>query len=119
MPPQKPTGLIRVIKATGYSLAGIKAAFKHETAFRQELCVIVLLFPLGLFFGQTGVERALLIVPLMIVLVTELLNSAIEAIVDRVGSEYHALSKQAKDLGSAAVFISIATVIIVWTLILI
>ena len=119
MTPKKPTGLSRIIKATGYSLAGIKAAWKHEAAFRQELSALTVLLPLALFLGQNGVERAILILPLMIVIITELLNSGMEAVVDRIGLEYHPLAERAKDLGSAAVFVSIAMVIIIWALILI
>ena len=119
MNPEKPTGLNRIIKATCYSWAGIKAAFKHEPAFRQELAALICLFPLGLFSGQNGVEKAVLISPLLLVLLTELVNSAIEAIVDRTGLGYHPLSERAKDLGSAAVFVSIILAIIVWVLVLI
>jgi len=119
MTPQKPTGLRRIIKATGYSLAGFKAAWKHESAFRQELFLLAVLAPIGFFLGQTGMERAVLISSPMIVVVTELLNSALEAVVDRIGLDYHPLAKQAKDLGSAAVFVSITIVIIIWMLILI
>ena len=119
MTPKKPTGLHRIIKATQYSWAGIKAAFGHEPAFRQELAALAVLIPLGLFLGQTGVERALLISPLLMVILTELVNSAIETIVDRTGLEYHPLAGRAKDLGSAAVFVSIALAMAVWALVLI
>lgn len=111
-------GLARIIKAGGYSLAGLKAAFVHEAAFRQEIFAMVIGLPAALFFGKTGMERAVLIASLLIVLITELLNSALEATVDRIGLERHPLAKQAKDLGSAAVFVSILLVIIVWTLVL-
>jgi diacylglycerol kinase (ATP) len=116
---KKPTGIDRIIKAAGYSMAGLKAAWKHEAAFRQELCALAVLLPLGFFLGHNGLERAMLISSGMMVLVTELLNSAIEAVVDRTGLEHHPLAKRAKDLGSAAVFISITIVIIIWVLILI
>lgn len=119
MSPVKPTGMTRIIKATGYSLAGIKAAWKHEAAFRQESLGVAIFLPLGLFLGQNGIERAMLAASLLMVMVTELLNSAVEAVVDRVGPEYHPLSERAKDLGSAAVFVSIALAVIVWALILI
>lgn len=119
MSEKKPTGISRIIKATGYSLAGLKAAWENEAAFRQEVFALIVLLPLGLFLGQNGVEKALLISSVMVVLLTELLNSALEAVVDRAGLEYHPLAKRAKDLGSAAVFVSIAIVIIVWALIII
>ncbi|MBU0969598.1 MAG: diacylglycerol kinase [Proteobacteria bacterium] len=119
MSPQKPTGLLRIIKAAGYSFAGFKAAWSHEAAFRQELMGLAVVIPLGLFLGQNGIERAVLISSPMIVILTELINSAIEAVVDRIGPERHLLAKRAKDLGSAAVFVSIVIVIIVWVLVLI
>ena len=119
MTSNKSTGFSRVIKATGYSLAGIKSAWKHEAAFRQEMATLSILLPVGLFLGQNSVEKVLLISSPMIVIVTELLNSAVEAVVDRTGIEYHPLAERAKDLGSAAVFVSIAIVIIIWALILI
>ena len=112
------TGLRRIINAAGYSMRGFKAAFKHESAFRQELALVVVLTPLAVYFGQTNIERSILIGSLLLVLIVELLNSAVEAIVDRVGSEHHTLSGQAKDLGSAAVFVSLANVALVWGLIL-
>lgn len=118
MEKQSATGLRRVINATGYSLRGLQTAWKNEAAFRQELVLMVLLLPLGLWLGETGVERALLVLPCFIVLICELLNSAIEAVVDRVGLEHHPLSGAAKDIGSAAVFISLGAVIVVWALIL-
>ncbi|MFH2059471.1 MAG: diacylglycerol kinase [Pseudomonadota bacterium] len=119
MTSQKPVGLSRIMKAVQYSLAGMKAAWKHEAAFRQEAVALAVLMPLGLFIGQTNIERAVLILSLMIVILTELLNSAIEAVVDRTGLDYHPMAARAKDMGSAAVFVSIVSVIIVWTLILI
>ena len=112
------TGLTRIIKAAGYSWAGLKAAFKHEAAFRQELTLCLLMLPLALWLGQTGVERALLIGSLLLVLIVELLNSAIEAVVDRFGGEQHELSGRAKDIGSAAVFIALLNAAIVWLLVL-
>ena len=97
----------------------LKAAFKHEAAFRQELFALVILLPTAIFMGKTGIERAVLVSSLLIVPVTELLNSALEATVDRTGLEFHPLAKRAKDLGSAAVFVSICLVILVWVLIII
>ena len=111
------TGIRRLIKASGYSLQGLAAAFRHETAFRQELAVTVLLLPLALWLGQTGPQRALLIAVWMLVPLFELMNSAIEAVVDRIGPERHELSKRAKDMGSAAVFISMVTAALVWIII--
>lgn len=109
----------RVLRATGNSFAGLKAAASRETAYRQELALFVVLAPLGIWLGQSGVERALLVGSLMLVLIVELLNSAVEALVDRIGSERHELSGVAKDLGSAAVFVALVLVVVVWSLVLI
>ena len=106
------------MNATHYSLAGLAAAAKHEDAFRQELILVVLLAPLALWLGNTGVERALMIGSLIVVLIVELLNSAIEATVDRISFENHRLAKRAKDIGSAAVMLSLANAALVWLLIL-
>ena len=108
------TGIKRIINAFGYSLLGLRAAFKHESAFRQELALCVILIPLSFWLGQTAIERALLIGALLFVLIAELINSAIEAIVDRIGSEHHELSGRAKDIGSAAVLISLINSAIIW-----
>ena len=108
----------RVWRAAGYSAAGFRAALKNETAFRQELALFVVLAPLGFWLGRDGVERSLLIGSLMLVLLVELLNSAIEAVVNRVGRDLHELSGQAKDLGSAAVFLALFLVVVVWALVL-
>ena len=112
------TGLQRVLNAMRYSLEGFAAAARHEDAFRQELMLAAVLVPLGLWLGNNGVERALLVGSVLLVLVVELLNSAIEATVDRVSLEDHLLAKRAKDLGSAAVMMSLATVAAVWLLVL-
>lgn len=112
------TGFTRIIKAAGYSWAGLKAAFQHEAAFRQELALCAVMIPMGIWLGQTGIERALLIGSLLLVLIVELLNSAIEAVVDRFGGEQHELSGRAKDIGSAAVFITLLNVVVVWVLVL-
>jgi diacylglycerol kinase (ATP) len=112
------TGLQRVFNATRYSLEGIAAAARHEDAFRQELMLAAILVPLGLWVGDDGVERALLVGSVLLVLVVELLNSAVEATVDRVSLEDHRLAKRAKDLGSASVMMSLVTVAAVWLLIL-
>jgi len=113
------TGLKRVIKAAGYSWAGLTAAFKHEAAFRQELALCLVLIPTGLWLGESGIERALLVGSLLLVLIIELLNSAIEAVVDRFGGEQHELSGRAKDIASAAVFIALLNAVVVWVLLLI
>jgi diacylglycerol kinase (ATP) len=116
--PANNTGLRRILNATGFSLAGLKAALQHEAAFRQELALCVILIPLALWLGETGVERALLIGSLLLVLMVELLNSGIEAVVDRIGDERHELAGRAKDLGSAAVFIALVNVPVVWGLVI-
>jgi len=112
------TGLQRVLNATRYSLEGFAAAARHEDAFRQELMLAAVLVPLGLWLGNDGAERALLVGSMLFVLAVELLNSAIEATVDRVSLEDHLLAKRAKDLGSAAVMMSLATVAAIWLLVL-
>lgn len=115
---QKATGLQRIINAFGYSIKGFKACYEHEAAFRQELLGLIVLFPLALYLGESGVERALLAGSLLLVLLMELLNSAIEAVVDRFGGEQHELSGRAKDIGSAAVFLAIVLVVLTWSMIL-
>ncbi len=115
---QDAKGLKRIINAFGYSLKGFRACFRHEEAFRQEVFVLIPLLPLGIWLGNNGVERALLVGSLLIVPLTELLNSAIEAVVDRIGQERHTLSGRAKDIGSAAVFLSIALALSAWFLVL-
>ncbi|HNU66971.1 MAG: diacylglycerol kinase [Methylotenera sp.] len=112
------TGLSRLINAFGYSVEGFKAAFKHEDAFRQEVFLSVVLIPLGLYLGKTGVEKALLVSAVLLVLIVELFNSAIEAAVDHTSLERHALAKRAKDIGSAAVFVALGIVVSVWGLVL-
>lgn len=114
----KPRGLIRLWRAFGNSWKGFKGAFREEAAFRQELGLSLLLLPLGLWLGDNGIERALLVGPIFIVLIVELLNSAVEATVDRIGLERHKLSGLAKDIGSAAVFTSFALLATVWVLVL-
>lgn len=110
----KTTGLTHLIKATGYSLKGLKFAIRHETAFRHELLCCIFLVPLAFWLGDNGVEVALLLGSLLLVLALELVNSAIESVVDRVGLEHHELSGRAKDLGSAAVFVVMVAVAVVW-----
>lgn len=99
-------------------MQGFAGAFREEAAFRQELALALVVIPLALWLGQSGVERALLIAPMLLILMVELLNSAIEAVVDRVGLERHRLSGLAKDIGSAAVFTSFVLLITVWALVL-
>ena len=118
-PDKGKSGLVRIVNATRYSLAGFAAAVRHEDAFRQELVAIAGLAPLGWVLGANGVQRALLIGSLLLVLIVELLNSAVEAVVDRVSLERHDLAKRAKDLGSAAVMLAIANAAIIWMLVLI
>jgi len=107
-------GIRRIMRATVYSAQGLAHAIRHEAAFRQELVLLIVLLPVAFWLGQTIVERALLIGTLLMVLIVELLNSAIEAAVDRHGEEHNELSGQAKDMGSAAVFISLIVVVLVW-----
>ncbi len=111
-------GTIRhIAKALVWSMAGIKAAWKHELAFRTQAVVIAILLPVGVWLGRTAVEWALLFGSCMLVLITELLNSALETIVDRIGLEHHELSGRANDMGSAAAFFSMMTAVVVWLLI--
>lgn len=112
------TGFSRLINAFGYSLEGFKAAFKHEDAFRQEVFLTVVLIPLACYLGKSRIERALMIASVLLVLIVELLNSAIEAAVDHTSTEHHALAKRAKDIGSAAVFLSLSIVAVVWGFVL-
>lgn len=112
------TGLRRLFNAFGYSLDGFKAAYKHEDAFRQEVLLSIILTPLAFYLGNSAIEIALMITSVLLVLIVELLNSAIEAVVDRVSIERHELAKRAKDIGSAAVFIALLIMVVVWCLIL-
>lgn len=114
----KPKGLKRLMLATGHSWRGLVGTYRNEAAFRQELALAVVLAPLGVWLGHSGIERALLLGSLLLVLVVEILNSGIEAVVDRVGFERHELSGLAKDMGSAAVFLSLLNVIVVWGFVL-
>ena len=111
-------GIGRLIKAAGYSFKGLKEAFRHETAFKQEVALSLLLIPLALWLGEGGVEQALLIMSWLLVLMFELVNSGIEAVVDRIGTERHELSGRAKDVGSAAVLIALVNAAVVWLLVL-
>jgi len=112
------TGLQRLINATRYSLAGLAEATRNEDAFRQELMLAIVLVPLGLWFGPSGIAKALLVGSVLLVLIVELLNSAVEAAVDRISLENHRLAKRAKDIGSAAVMLALANAAVVWILVL-
>ncbi|CAM3978733.1 MULTISPECIES: diacylglycerol kinase [Shewanella] len=118
MKPENNHGIKRIFRATGFSMQGLKLAWQSEAAFRQELILVLFMLPIALLVDVPMVERILLIMTLMIVLIVELLNSAIEAVVDRIGHEIHPLSGQAKDIASAAVFIALALCGITWLLIL-
>ena len=108
----------RITRAFGYSVAGLRAAYKKESAFRQELILAVVLIPLGVFLGRTGVERTLLIGSILIVMIVELLNSAVEATVDRGGKNWDKLAGRAKDMGSAAVLFALLLLGMTWSFIL-
>jgi diacylglycerol kinase (ATP) len=112
------TGIQRLWNALGYSLQGMASAFRHEDAFRQECLLAVLLIPAAILIPVGGTEKALMIASVLLVLIVELLNSAVEAAVDRISLENHRLAKRAKDIGSAAVFLSLINVAIVWGLVL-
>ena len=108
----------RLLRALEYSFTGLRDAVVGETAFRQEALLALILIPVAVWLGEDNVERALMIGALFLVLIVELLNTAVEATVDRIGTEYSELSRKAKDLGSAAVFLSLALVVVVWALML-
>ncbi len=112
------TGVKRILHAAGYSLLGLTAAYKNEAAFRQELWLTIILAPVAIYMGNSGVERALLLGSLFLVLIIELLNSAIEAVVDRISSEHHELSGRAKDIGSAAVMLALLNLVVIWSFVL-
>ncbi|MDX2320115.1 MAG: diacylglycerol kinase [Moritella sp.] len=113
------TGLTRIIKATQYSLKGLRAAFKYESAIRQELLLLLILTPIALLLDVSNVEKILLVASLVLVIIIELVNSAIEAVVDRIGTERHELSGRAKDIGSAAVFVSLCLSAFIWFMIVV
>lgn len=116
---QNQKGLKRIFNAFFFSLAGFKAAWQHEEAFRQEVLLFAVTTPLAIWLGENTIERLLLIGSIILVLLAELLNSALESIVDRVGLEHHELSGRAKDIGSAAVFLALAWAAVTWVMILI
>lgn len=113
-----PRGPQRMVKATWWSLKGLQAAWLHESSFRLEVYLFAVLAPLAAWLGHTPVERVLLIGSMLLVLAVELLNSALEAIIERYGAEFHELAGRAKDMGSAAVFVSMLNVLLAWGLIL-
>lgn len=108
------TGIRRIVSAFGYSCRGLRAAFINEAAFRQEVLLALIMIPLACWFEISIVERMMLIAVVLLVLIVELLNSAVEVVVDRIGVEFHELSGRAKDIGSAAVFISLLLAVLVW-----
>ena len=109
-----PRGPGRILKATVWSWQGLRAAWLHESSFRLEVWLLVVAVPLALWLGDSGLERAVMIGSCLLVLAAELLNSAIEAVVDRVSLENHRLAKRAKDIGSAAVLVSLLNVLVIW-----
>lgn len=112
------TGLRRLCNAFGYSAAGLAAAYKNEDAFRQEVLISIVLIPLAIYLGDGALARALMVGSVLLVIIVELLNSAIEATVDRISLENHSLAKRAKDIGSAAVLISLVNLLAVWGLLI-
>ena len=113
------TGLRRIVKATGYSWQGFVSAYRHEEAFRQEVWIAIVLIPLAFFVADSALEWSLLTGSVVLLLIVELLNSGIEAVVDRVGEEWNELAGRAKDLGSAAVLLAIFLLVAVWAALLI
>ena len=113
------TGFKRLMNAFSYSIAGTLAAFKHEDAFRQEVFLAVVLTPVALYFGETAIHQALMISSLLFIIIVELLNSSIEATVDRISVKHHKLAKRAKDIGSAAVFFSLINAAVIRFLLLV
>jgi diacylglycerol kinase (ATP) len=113
------TGIKRLANAFTYSIAGTLAAFKHEDAFRQEVILSIVLIPLAIYLGQTAIEQSLMIASILLIIIVELLNSSVEATVDRISVKRHKLSKRAKDIGSAAVFFSLVNATVIWFLILV
>ena len=108
------TGIRRLIDATGYSFRGLRSTFRNEAAFRQELLLVIVLLPLSFVVAEGHTQWMMLVAPLFLLLIVELLNSAIESVVDRIGEEHHELSGRAKDMGSAAVFICLVLIAGFW-----
>ncbi|MDO9100673.1 MAG: diacylglycerol kinase [Candidatus Nitrotoga sp.] len=116
--PHKATGLRRLVNAMGYSLSGLRLAWKDEAAFRQEVILAIILVPVAFMMPVGEIQRVLLVGSVILVLVVEMINSAIEAVVDRVSLDIHPLAKKAKDMGSAAVLLALANAILIWIMIL-
>jgi diacylglycerol kinase (ATP) len=114
----KPIGITRFLRSFSYSFQGFSHAWREEASFRQEVGLAALVIPLGVFLGRSGAERALLVCPMLLILVVEILNSAVEAVVDRSGTDRHPLAGMAKDMGSAAVMLSFILLGTVWLLVL-
>ena len=112
------TGLVRLWNALGYSRDGLAAAWKNEAAFREEVLLAAIAIPLAIFLGKTGVDRSILIGSIILILIVEILNSSIEAVVDKASPEKHELAKRAKDMGSAAVLFSLLNAAVVWACVL-
>ncbi|MFZ4761289.1 MAG: diacylglycerol kinase [Alphaproteobacteria bacterium] len=115
---KKPKGILKLIKAAGYSLEGLQSAIATEEAFRLELILLVIGTILAFFLDIAAIERALMIASLMLILIVEIVNTAFEVTIERISSDRHALSKRAKDLGSAAVFLAVLNALMVWAIIL-
>jgi len=111
-------GLTRLFNALGYSRDGIAAAWRNEAAFREEVLLAAITIPLAIYFGKTGIERALLVGSIILILIVEILNSAVEAVVDKASPEKHELAKRAKDMGSAAVLFSLINAAVIWACVL-
>lgn len=111
-------GIVRLINALGYSRDGLGAAWKNEAAFREEVMLAIVTIPLAIFLGETGVDRALMIASILLILIVEILNSAVEAVVDKASPEKHELAKRAKDMGSAAVLLSLVNAAVIWACVL-
>src|ERR1700694_154120 len=114
----KPIGITRLLRAFGYSFQGFRHTWREEAAFRQGVLLALLVIPAGLYLGNSGVERALLVSPMLLILVVEILNSAVEAVVDRSGTDRHPLAGMAKDMGSSSVMLSFVLLGTVWLLVL-
>ena len=111
-------GLVRLWNATGYSRDGILAAWRHEAAFREEILLAAITIPLAFYLGKTGVDRAIMVGSIILILIVEILNSAVEAVVDKASPEKHDLAKRAKDMGSAAVLFSLINAAVIWACVL-
>ena len=118
MPVKNSGGIQRLYKATFYSLQGLRTAYRNEAAFRLKVYLSIILVPLGLWLGDNGIERAILLGSILLVIIVELINSGIEAAIDRFGDDHHELSGIAKDIGSAAVLVALINFLVIWCLVL-